>query len=498
MRHAIGFLLLAIVPSAVGFAQVKSLPPPVVHGNSFEITSNSRYSVHYSFTDSLSDTVLSNVLWAMSRVPSFGSSYREIYVADSTNVYLYDTANHELDVHLAGDHRYLFYADPAFEVGVAVERNEEAGLMVQAGLLAGDAFWSVGSGYNVTSCPTEAGTQYADTAWDPNHTINMISMFGRYNVTGLTDSCVAISSDSTLPDPETDRADTFELLVSGLGQDSTFDSTSLSLSTVSQLLWAGYGNAPHEGTGGRRALTVPSAGPYYFLTEKVYLVRGVGVHRYHNRLPSDTDFETRDHRLEAVTSGDRRDSLRAACPSIPDAAPVYIVVCATDTTDSWRWKSLEAGFAGYQYLMQAHALGLHGRLTAPLSATERAAIIDALGLPSTDLPVLIFTAGLPPLQGLGESGCRQTERLEVVRTKNGARLSIQLAEARAVRLVIHDLAGRQVLSWGEVRKPAGAHTFEWNGADDEGRSLPAGLYFCRLTLGPAETTVLTARVDLVR
>jgi hypothetical protein len=390
-----GRFALAAVLCTVSIGQAKSLPSPVVHGNSLEIISNSRYTVHYSFTKLVSDTVLSNVLWAMSRVPSFGSSYREIYVATDSNVYLYDTASHTLNVHRAGDHRYIFIADPAFEIGVSAERDEEAGMMVHAGLMAGDAFWNVGSAYNVTSCPTDAGTLYADTAWNPNHPFNLVEMFGRYYVTGLTDSCVAHSSDSTLPDPATDGSDTFELLVNGLSQDSTFDSTSLSLSTVSQLLWAGYGQAPHEGTAGKRALTVPSAGPYYFLTTKIYLVRNVGVHRYHNRTGAGTDLYTRDHRLQTVTTSDRRDSLRAACPSIPSAAPAYIVVCATDTTDSWRWKSLEAGFAGYQYLMQAHALGLHGRLTTPITPSERSAIIRVLGLPSTDLPVVVFSVGEP-------------------------------------------------------------------------------------------------------
>jgi hypothetical protein len=479
-------------------AQVKNLPPPVVHGNSFEIISNSRYSSHHSFTDSLSDTVLSNVLWAMSRVPSFGSSYREIYVATDSNVYLYDAASHALNVHLAGDHRYLFYADPAFEIGVAVERNEEAGLMVQVGLLAGDAFWSAGSGSNVTSCPTAAGTDYANAAWHPNHTINLVNMYGRMSVTGLTSSCVAHSSDSTLPDPATDGADTFELLVSDLGQDSAFASVGLPLSTVSQLLWAGYGRAPHEGTGGKLALTVPSAGPWYFLTRHVYLVVDTAVMRYHNRLPPGTDTFTSDHRLELVNSGDRRDSLRAACPGIPATAPVYIVVCATDTTDMWTWKLQEAGFAGFQYLMQAHARGLHGRLTAPLSPDERAAVIDALGLPAADLPVLIFTAGSPPPQVAVESQPQQNERIEVARTEEGVRLRISLTEPGGARLTIYDLAGRPVRAWAEVKLPTGVSSVDWDGSGDSGASLPSGPYFCRLVLGRTEPVVLTARVDIAR
>jgi hypothetical protein len=160
MKHVIVFSLLLAVAGSVAFAQVESLPSPVVHGNSFEIISNSRYSSHNGFTGSLSDTVLSNVLWAMNRAPSFGSSYREIYVATPANVYLYDSVAHALNVHLAGDHRYDSIS--AFEVGIAVERNEEAGLAVQAGLLAGDAFWSRGSG-TVISCPMAFAANYANS-----------------------------------------------------------------------------------------------------------------------------------------------------------------------------------------------------------------------------------------------------------------------------------------------------------------------------------------------
>jgi hypothetical protein len=487
VRFSAAFLVL----SAVALGQVESLPPPVIHGNSFEVISNSRYSSHSGFTSSLSDTVLANVLWAMSRVPSFGSSYREIYVATPTNVYIYDTASHVLNVHLAGNHRYS--SNSAFEVGIAVERSEEAGLAVQAGLLAGDAFWSPGGG-TVTSCPMAFAADYANSNWDPVHTINMVDVFGRMSVTGITDSCVAISSDSTLPLPATDGNDTFELLAGGLGQDSTFGPAALSLSVVAQLLWAGYGVTPHLPTG-KRGLTIPSAVAYYYLTRKVYLVRDIGVDRYNNRLPPGTDLATSDHRLESVTPGDQRDSLRAACPELPASASVYIVVCVADTTDSWQ--VLEAGLAGFQYLMQAHALGLHGRLTAPLSSSERSAIIAALGLPVTDLPVLVFSVG-EPSTGVPESLRRGSGRLDVTRTTQGVRLVIQVARAQTAKLDIYDSAGRPVRSWGEVKLLAGAHSFDWNGTGDGGSRLPSGSYFCRLTLELAGSPALSARVDLVR
>jgi hypothetical protein len=337
-------------------------------------------------------------------------------------LYLYDPANHALSLHLVGDHRYE--ASAAFEIGVAVELDEEASLAAQAGLLAGGAFWSRGSGA-VASCPKVFAAEYANSNWNPVHPINIVDVFGRMAVSGLKDSCVAVSSDLTLPLPETNGSDTFEVLMSGLNMDSTFVPTALPLSMVSQLLWAGYGVTPHLAAGGvgggQRGLTVPSAGPYYYLTGRIYLVRDVGVDRYHNRLPPGTDHWTSDHRLEAVTSGDRRYALRAACPWLPATASLYIVVCIEDTSSSVRWKLLDAGFPGLQYLLQAHALGLHGTLTAPIAPDERAAITAALGLPATDLPVLIFAAGLPPVPGGAESSCPSSSSLKshVPRTERG-------------------------------------------------------------------------------
>jgi hypothetical protein len=486
MRYIVGFLVV----SAAAFGQTESLPPPIVHGNSFEIISNSRYSSHSGFTSLLSDTVMSNVLWAMSRVPSLGGNYREIYVATPTNVYLYDSTDHVLNVHLAGDLRYS--SNSAFEVGIAVERNEEAGLAVQAGQLAGDAFWSLGSGV-VTSCPMAFAANYANSNWSPTHTINMVDVFGRKSVTGLTDSCVAISSDSTLPRPVTDGPDTFEVVVANARQATVFDPTMLPLSAISQLLWAGYGVTPHMPTG-KRGLTVPSAVASYYLTQHIYVVTDTAVMRYFNRLPSGS-MSTSDHRLQLVNSGDRRDSLRAACARLPVTAPVYIVVCYTDTTTAWA--TIETGFVGWQYAMEAEALGLGGCLTAPLTPNERAAIRTALGLPASEYPIVAFsTGGL--IAGVAESQGHQGERLDVARTKDGARLKIHLAKPGAAKLTIYDLAGRPVRTWGEVKRPAGLSSMEWDGLSENGTSLPSGPYFCRLTLGRTEPAVLTARVDMAR
>jgi hypothetical protein len=188
--------------------------------------------------------------------------------------------------------------------------------------------------------------------------------------------------------------------------------------------------------------------------------------------------------------------LRTVCPRLPAAAPVYVVVCVSDTTDAWMLQ--EPGFVGFQYLMQAEALGLQGRLTAPIPPSERTAIITALDLPSADLPVLIFAAG-EPVTGVAESGRLQNERLDVASTQgSGARLTWQLAESGPVRLVIYDPVGRPVRSWGVVQQSVGTHSFEWDGRDDYGRKSPAGSYICRLTIGRAQPLQLTGRIALTR
>jgi hypothetical protein len=323
----------------------------------------------------------------------------------------------------------------------------------------------------------------------------MVDVFGQYSITGLNYTVQAKSSDSSLPTPRVDGPDTFELLLSGLHQDSVFQSTDLPLANISQLLWAGYGVTPHSPIG-KRGTTIPSAVANYYLTRKIYLVRDTGVQRYNNRLPPGTDQTTGDHRLEMVTSGDVRAQLRTACPELPSTAHVYIVLTVADTT--LNYSMLEAGFAGFQYLMQANELGLGGCLTAPIASSERSAIISALGLPATDQPAIIFSVGevstgtressrpVPVISGLSASGGRTVH------------IQYSLADAATVGLVIYDLAGRQVQSWTDIRAAAGSHDIEWNGTDGKGARSPAGYYFCRLTIKGAATETKTVRFVLVK
>jgi len=75
-------------------------------------------------------------------------------------------------------------------------------------------------------------------------------------------------------------------------------------------------------------------------------------------------------------------------------------------------------------------------------------------------------------------------------------ISYELAEPGAVRLTVHDVAGRRIrtLVAGET-VGAGRHDIVWNGRDETGRAVATGVYYCRLEAGGR---VDTRRMALVK
>jgi hypothetical protein len=76
------------------------------------------------------------------------------------------------------------------------------------------------------------------------------------------------------------------------------------------------------------------------------------------------------------------------------------------------------------------------------------------------------------------------------------RLDFDLPRASAVRLEVVTVDGRRVrvLAAGE-QLPAGTHTLSWDGRDDEGRVLAAGVYLVRMRAGDFTTA---RKVQLVK
>ncbi|MEZ4649425.1 MAG: FlgD immunoglobulin-like domain containing protein [Candidatus Eisenbacteria bacterium] len=64
--------------------------------------------------------------------------------------------------------------------------------------------------------------------------------------------------------------------------------------------------------------------------------------------------------------------------------------------------------------------------------------------------------------------------------REGTVLRYQLATSGSVRLAVYDASGRQVRSLVSGTQTAGSHSIEWDGRNDSGTVLPAGVYLDRL------------------
>jgi outer membrane protein assembly factor BamB len=59
-------------------------------------------------------------------------------------------------------------------------------------------------------------------------------------------------------------------------------------------------------------------------------------------------------------------------------------------------------------------------------------------------------------------------------------ISFELPETGYVSIGIYDLAGRYICTLEESELGPGNRTYVWNGSDDVGRTVPGGLYVCRI------------------
>lgn len=65
----------------------------------------------------------------------------------------------------------------------------------------------------------------------------------------------------------------------------------------------------------------------------------------------------------------------------------------------------------------------------------------------------------------------------------GTRFDVVLETEASIDVVVYDVLGRQVRRELLDAGPAGTRTIEFDGRDDDGRPLPGGVYFCRVTAG---------------
>lgn len=69
-----------------------------------------------------------------------------------------------------------------------------------------------------------------------------------------------------------------------------------------------------------------------------------------------------------------------------------------------------------------------------------------------------------------------------------AAIEFELAEAGPIELAIYDLGGRLVRVMDSGSRSAGRYQATWDGQDNEGRAVPSGAYFCRLSTAQGSQT----------
>lgn len=169
-----------------------------------------------------------------------------------------------------------------------------------------------------------------------------------------------------------------------------FSSEPLTLTEVSQLLWAAQGL--NRGDGGR---TTPSAGALYPL--ELYVVVGnverlaAGAYRY----------EPYGHRIARLAAGDRRAALSDAALRqewMRDAAVILVLAALYERTTvkygdrGRRYVHMEVGHAAQNIYLQAAALELG---TTFVGAFQDDRVTAVLGLPNAQRPLGLMPVGRP-------------------------------------------------------------------------------------------------------
>jgi len=146
--------------------------------------------------------------------------------------------------------------------------------------------------------------------------------------------------------------------------------------------------------------------------------------------------------------------------------PANLVVAQPDTG------YVDAAGALFHYKLCA--VDVHGNVSG-FSTLLPSGTVDVVG---PALPRVVFLAPPAPNPARGTT----TLRFGLPR------------EAR-VELALYDQQGRRVRSLVAGMQPAGERTIAWDGSDDSGRALPAGLYFVRLA---TESRTFVSRLAVIR
>ncbi|KPK90832.1 MAG: nitroreductase [Anaerolineae bacterium SM23_ 63] len=190
---------------------------------------------------------------------------------------------------------------------------------------------------------------------------------------------------TSLPEPSLEGQLSLEEALLQRRSVREFSPEPMSISEISQLLWAAQGI-----TGSQGFRTAPSAGALYPL--ELYVVLEGGVFHYNPHAHNLTTVSAGDLRADLYRVSLRQDAILKA--------PMILVITAVFSrteakygrTRSPRYIHLEAGHAAQNTLLQAVSLGLGA---VPIGAFEDIRVQEVLGLPADHEPLYLIPIGHP-------------------------------------------------------------------------------------------------------
>ncbi|MGZ3494624.1 MAG: SagB/ThcOx family dehydrogenase [Thermodesulfobacteriota bacterium] len=213
---------------------------------------------------------------------------------------------------------------------------------------------------------------------------------GFFLAMGLFDARTGDASIS-LPRPSFDGKISVEKAIKGRKTVREFREKGLSLSHLSQLVWAGQGiTDPSE-----KKRAVSSGGALYPLDLYVLIgEKGVekmeeGVYRY----------SPKEHSIDLITKGDRRREIALVSLSQTwmTRAPVVFIITAEYRRITGKYRErgiryalIEVGHVGQNLFLQAEALGLGAGIVGAFNDSE---VSKIAGLPTQHEPLLIMPVG---------------------------------------------------------------------------------------------------------
>jgi len=194
-----------------------------------------------------------------------------------------------------------------------------------------------------------------------------------------------------LPDPTTDGDVSLEMTIHQRRTVRSFQGKALTLTQLSQLLWAAQGIT--DPAGFKRA--APSAGALYPMD----IYGAVGEDCIKGLNPGVYLYDPGTHSFSLIQEGDmRRDIAMASLGQMwMSYAPITFVITAEYSRimgkygqRGVRYAMIEAGHIGQNIFLQSQSLGLEAGIVGAFADQK---VIQVMGIKSTHEPLLLMPAG---------------------------------------------------------------------------------------------------------